>query len=184
MKLKISHIESQKDRHDEELSSAIKAKSDQCNADQAIVRDVKKKTEDLKLFSDLLSTSIKQIVTDLNIAVDDKDKLEPRMLYFQALEQYLNDNIKSAMDSKLTKDNLAGIKVDETKEGEEEIENNKQMEQTMKILTDSNLNLEDVTTKEDYIKTKQKATLEKKDVESVVEKLKSTKTSMKNLHNE
>lgn len=69
-------------------------------------------------------------------------------------------------------------------EGQEEIELNKQMEQTMKILTDSNLNLEDVTTKEDQIKTKNKATLEKKDVESVVEKLKSTKTSMKNLHNE
>lgn len=88
------------------------------------------------------------------------------------------------MDTKLTKENLVGVKLEETKEGEEDIELNKQMEQTMKILTDSNLNLEDVTTKEDYIKTKQKATLEKKDVEAVVEKLKSTKNSMKNLHNE
>jgi len=87
LKLKISHIDSQKDKHEEQLSSAIQAKSDQCNADQAIVRDVKKKTEDLKLFSELLTTSIKQIVVDLGIEVDDKDKLEPRMLYFQALEQ-------------------------------------------------------------------------------------------------
>jgi len=64
------------------------------------------------------------------------------------------------MDSKLTKENLVGIKVEDNvtykegqenqyKEGQEEIELNKQMEQTMKILTDSNLNLEDVTTKED-----------------------------------
>lgn len=66
------------------------------------------------------------------------------------------------MDTKLTKENLEGIKVEESvshkdgqenpnkdKEGQEEIELNKQMEQTMKILTDSNLNLEDITTKED-----------------------------------
>jgi len=53
------------------------------------------------------------------------------------------------MDNKLTKENLDGVKVEESKEGEEDIEYNKQMEQTMKVLMDSNLNLEDVTTKED-----------------------------------
>lgn len=58
----------------------IKSKSDQYNADSAAVQDVKKKTEELKNYSDLLSTSIKQIVVDLNLNVDVKDKLEPRML--------------------------------------------------------------------------------------------------------
>jgi len=104
------------------------------------------------------------------------------MIYITALENYLNEKIKSAMDVKLTKDNLDGVKVEESKEGDEEIEHNKQMEQTMKILVDSNLNLEDVTTKEDYIRTKQTANIDKSDVESVVEKLKSAKSSMRNLH--
>lgn len=80
LKLKIRNIDQQKDKHEEQLSTAIQLKSDQVNADQKIVLDVKKKTEDLKLFSDLLSSSIKQIVVDLNIEVDDKDKLEPRLL--------------------------------------------------------------------------------------------------------
>jgi len=104
------------------------------------------------------------------------------MIYITALENYLNEKIKSAMDVKLTKDNLDGVKVEESKEGDEEIEHNKQMEQTMRILVDSNLNLEDVTTKEDYIRTKQTANIDKSDVESVVEKLKSAKSSMRNLH--
>lgn len=147
----MAKIDQQKDKHEEELNSAITNKSEVINAEENECKTINKKTDDLKQFNQIISTTIESLVKELKITVDDKEKLdkEKQMLYFNALEQHLNDKIKAAMDTKLTKENLEGVKIDESKEGDEEIENNKQMEQTMKILVDSNLNLEDVTTKED-----------------------------------
>lgn len=147
----MAKIDLQKDKHELELNSAITEKTDVIKSEENECKLVTKKTEDLKQFNHVISSTIESLVRELALPVDASEKLdkEKQMLYFTTLEQHLNSQIKSAMDSKLTTENLAGVKVEDSKEGEEDIEQNKQMEQTMKILVDSNLNLEDVTTKED-----------------------------------
>lgn len=147
----MAKIDLQKDKHELELNSAITEKTDVIKSEENECKLVTKKTEDLKQFNHVISSTIESLVRELALPVDASEKLDKdkQMLYFTTLEQHLNSQIKSAMDSKLTTENLAGVKVEDSKEGEEDIEQNKQMEQTMKILVDSNLNLEDVTTKED-----------------------------------